>query len=241
MLRDKWMERSKATPVLQLTAVLAVLIAQIGNHKFQEERDGQWHSLMTMEERAVVLDAMWLVNVQVAFFYVKMEDTGAMCSWRDPSDSFTISVDLSDAEIKCVDSVDETRRNVQFLAPQQIRGQTATGVVVGPPRWSAVSQIEADALSMSAHRAMFGALCSYIGMERPVQPVMADFDDLPRREVANIKTATGTIDVGLDVRVTYTNENGKEVETTVPWMRPGFFDPPSVSGTSVRSGRMTSR
>lgn len=238
-LRDKMKEQIRERPMLHLSSLLATLVVQFGDRKLWTQVDGQWKAEMSASDRVNLFDSAWIPDVQVVFFFIRREAFGAEFSNKvNPKTSVTVNID--DFMITMAEGHEQCRRVHKFSRPQSIRGQEASECVVGPARWGAMTALTDSNASSKAYAALFASVVAVPGTKIH-QPTASDFDEVPKIELGRLAQTIDEVDVGLDLRVWYDEEDGVEHKTTVQWLHPDFFTDSSPSGTSARSGRTSSR
>lgn len=204
-----------------VSTVISVLCTQIGKHDFLKMKD---------PERRISVNTMWIPDVLYTYLWLRIRTMGNMlqmetqCTFCGNKSSF--GADLNTVDISSVETMEDTYWRYNLESPILIRGNTITGFIMGPARWSAIDSLGNRVRNMGAMKEALikGSIHWFIGSDDffPIGP--NELDELKKRDIEDITRQLDKNALGPDMSI---EEEcvacGKVFRTSLDWRNQSFF------------------
>lgn len=192
-LRDKAGELGVGRFIAEFIAKMAL---RVGNHDFEKMKDA---------EKIVVVNQMFLGDVFYVYVWLRVEALGAelpldlQCpKCREP---ISMKADLSSLDVKTANNLNDVRWTYDLKKPFDVRGKKAERLLMGPPRWSALSGLKGQMnLGLARFSAVKGAIW---GVDGHGDITLADheIDEMRKVDIEEIQNSIDGHFVGAEMAV----------------------------------------
>jgi endogenous inhibitor of DNA gyrase (YacG/DUF329 family) len=215
-LRDKAGELGVGRFIAEFISKMCL---RVGPHDFENMKDA---------EKILVVNQMFLGDVFYIYVWLRVEALGAdlPLEIQCPKCKAPISMkaDLNTLDVKSADELGHVRWNYDLKKPFKIRTGDAKTLLMGPPRWSALSGLKGQMnLGLARFSAVKGAIW---GVEGQGDFAIADheIDEMRKIDIEGIQNSSDEHFIGAEMAVDVEcPECGKTSLVSLDWSFDTFF------------------